>query len=61
MRDGVIAARRVSEEKHVKVLEKSLEPFASATLLAWDIPEGGNVHARSWLGFGSTLRAKTSH
>lgn len=61
MRDGVIGARRVSGERNVKVLEKSLEPFAFATLLAWDTPEGWNVHARSRLGCGSLLRAIRSH
>lgn len=34
MKDGVIGARRVPEERHMKVLEKLLEPFAYATLLA---------------------------
>ena len=35
MRESVIGAGRVTEERRRKVLEKLLEPFAYATLLAW--------------------------
>ena len=35
MRESVIGAGRVTKERRRKVLEKLLEPFAYATLLAW--------------------------
>lgn len=45
MEAGVTGARRVAEERHVKVLETLPEPFAYAALLTWNTPECWNVQA----------------
>lgn len=48
MRESVIRAGRVTEERRRKVLEKLLETFAYATLLAWSTVDA-SVYRMAWV------------
>lgn len=58
MRESVIRAGRVTEERRRKVLEKLLETFAYATLLAWSTVDA-SVYRMAWVPASWTASSST--